>query len=226
MKDGIDRRDFGDGGSLFPHFLAKSLEKSQEREREARAQEQKAQSESLTDSKTDLLNSRALNEQLPATIGRLKREGYKREFDIDYVVVFLLDIDNFKKLNDSKGHPIGDEALRVIAKRLKEEASERGGQAFRFGGDEFVLMQQGKGNLSSDQIHAILSRIQVKINSDLAKRFPDLDFKLTVSIGHAILSKGEFKDGETPEEMARHLIQTADEKMYADKKTNGTDRGK
>ncbi|TSC77550.1 MAG: diguanylate cyclase [Parcubacteria group bacterium Gr01-1014_24] len=222
----IDRREFGDGGSLLPRILAESLEKSQERERKARAREQKAQSESLTDSKTSLLNSRALNEQLPTVIRRLTHEGHERLFDVDYVFFFLLDIDNFKKLNDSRGHPVGDEALQVVAKRLKEEASERGGQAFRLGGDEFGLMQEGRGSLTKKEVEPILLRVQAKINSDLAKRFPDLDFKLTVSIGHAIQRKGKLKDGETPEEIAKQLIMEADARMYTDKSKNGTERGK
>lgn len=52
------------------------------------------------------------------------------------------------------------------------------------------------------------------------------NFDITISIGCAILRKGEFKDTRTPEEIAELLIKKADTGMYADKNANGIERGK
>src|SRR5437660_4760436 len=54
------------------------------------------------------------------------------------VSLVLIDLDHFKKLNDSQGHQDGDEALRSVAALLAERTESRGGLAARFGGEEFA----------------------------------------------------------------------------------------
>jgi diguanylate cyclase (GGDEF)-like protein len=81
---------------------------------------------------TGLHNRRAAKEQLQACIARQARTG--QGFG-----VVLLDLDDFSTINDSLGHAAGDEVLRTLARRLSETL-KAGNQAFRFGGDEFIVV--------------------------------------------------------------------------------------
>ena len=86
----------------------------------------------LIDPLTELLNRRGLQEGLSREINRLEREK------ID-VLVLLVDIDDFKRVNDTFGHAVGDVALREIAKRLRNSVRAVD-YACRIGGDEFLLL--------------------------------------------------------------------------------------
>lgn len=76
------------------------------------------------DELTGLPSRRALNEQLL---------GLGRQF-----VIAMLDIDHFKRFNDTYGHDVGDQVLRMVAKKLA--AVKGGGKAFRYGGEEFMFL--------------------------------------------------------------------------------------
>jgi len=79
------------------------------------------------DELTGLPGRRALNEFLAATSGPL--------------TALMIDIDHFKRFNDRYGHDVGDQVLKLVASRL---ASVRGGKAYRYGGEEFVILFPGK----------------------------------------------------------------------------------
>jgi diguanylate cyclase (GGDEF)-like protein len=85
----------------------------------------------LTDPLTGLGNHRHFHE-------RLQRELVAAEDDAKPLTLCLIDIDNFKRINDSFGHPSGDGVLSQVAGRLRQ-----GGEAFRLGGDEFALLLPG-----------------------------------------------------------------------------------
>ncbi|HEY7197094.1 MAG TPA: diguanylate cyclase [Gaiellaceae bacterium] len=91
----------------------------------------KAMRLALTDPLTGLGNHRHFHERLQRA---LDEAG-----PTEPVTVCLIDIDNFKGINDSYGHPIGDRVLAQVAGRLRQ-----GGEAFRLGGDEFALLLVGK----------------------------------------------------------------------------------
>ncbi len=80
------------------------------------------------DELTGLPGRRALNE-------RLQRLG--RQY-----VIAMADVDHFKKFNDSHGHDVGDQVLRVVASQLRKVGG--GGRAYRYGGEEFTLVFPGK----------------------------------------------------------------------------------
>ena len=82
----------------------------------------------LTDPLTGLGNHRHFQERLQHDLDRAQEEGFP-------LTLCLLDIDNFKEINDRYGHPIGDKVLAQAAARLRQ-----GGEAFRLGGDEFALL--------------------------------------------------------------------------------------
>jgi diguanylate cyclase (GGDEF)-like protein len=88
----------------------------------------KAMRLALTDPLTGLGNHRHFHERLQHDLDKAQEEGFP-------LTLVLLDIDNFKQVNDRYGHPTGDKVLAQVAARLRQ-----GGEAFRLGGDEFALL--------------------------------------------------------------------------------------
>ena len=86
----------------------------------------------LLDPLTDLLNRRGLQQALSREIRRVERENTR-------ALVLLVDVDDFKKVNDSFGHAVGDVALREIAGRLRKCVRSED-YVCRIGGDEFLLL--------------------------------------------------------------------------------------
>lgn len=86
------------------------------------------------DSLTNLPNRTLFREQLEEALWRAKRN--------DHIAVLCLDLDHFKGINDSLGHPIGDDLLREVACRLTDCVRE-GDTVCRLGGDEFAIVQIG-----------------------------------------------------------------------------------
>lgn len=121
------------------------------------------------------------------------------------VTVIMLDLDDFKHINDQYGHSVGDKALQRAADILR--SSFIGTNAFlaRLGGDEFVIiMPQGKENAAKETTQ------KIKDAFDAFSKTEQLPFKLSASIGWAL------SDKHSPGRMER-LLKEADEKMYRDK---------
>jgi diguanylate cyclase (GGDEF)-like protein len=91
----------------------------------------KAMRLALTDPLTGLGNHRHFHE-------RLQRELAAAEHDSKPLTLCLVDIDDFKRINDNHGHPVGDRVLGQVASRLRQ-----GGESFRLGGDEFAVLLPG-----------------------------------------------------------------------------------
>jgi len=87
---------------------------------------------SIRDSLTGLYNNREFHQRLKSEISRSKRSGRPFSF-------LMMDIDYFKKVNDSFGHPAGDEVLRMISALVKERI-RKVDQFARYGGEEFTLI--------------------------------------------------------------------------------------
>jgi diguanylate cyclase (GGDEF)-like protein len=81
------------------------------------------------DELTGLYNRRCLNDHFDKAL-----DGYPKDTGL-----ILMDIDRFKRINDSYGHKVGDETLRIIAKLIKENTPDKG-SAGRFGGEEFIVV--------------------------------------------------------------------------------------
>ena len=141
----------------------------------------------LTDPLTGLGNHRDFHE-------RLRREVEKAERKSVPLTLCLLDIDDFKRVNDRWGHPVGDHVLAQIATQLR-----RDGEAFRLGGDEFALLLPGQDTGSARQVaNAILGRIE--------KHQLNRGGSVTASAGLATFPE----DGPT----GGDLIQLADTALY------------
>jgi len=143
---------------------------------------------------TGVPNRRLGEERLEVAIARSKAQE-------DQVAVLWIDLDRFKYINDTHGHPIGDLVLQQIASRLSGRL--RGGDTVaRMGGDEFMIILSGvQSRESAEQTASELHRI---VTAPLS--IGGVDLKITVSIGISLYPA----DGQTAEQ----LKQNADNAMY------------
>jgi diguanylate cyclase (GGDEF)-like protein len=147
---------------------------------------EQAQVQARTDSLTGLLNHGALQVRLIEEIARVRRTG-------GAICCLLLDLDDFKPINDRYGHLVGDQVLRLVAASLKAEFRSYDGLG-RFGGDEFVLVMP-----DTDDAEALVAseRLQAAI-STAVRGAADLGLELTTSVGLARweepLTAGELLD--------------------------------
>lgn len=133
--------------------------------------------------------------------------GEWKDPTVKYSVV-LVDIDNFKHVNDTYGHQIGDRAIVSIAKILNEHASSKCGDCvIRHGGDEFVLLYNDvTEERFKDKLISILSMVRKIHFND----YPEL--KLTVSMGGVYYKTAQKK-------LYYDMITEADKKLYEVKNT-------
>jgi diguanylate cyclase (GGDEF)-like protein len=106
------------------------------------------------DSLTDLLNHRAFYERLDQELSRSQRDG-------SIVAVIALDLDDFKSINDSRGHLAGDQTLMLTAAAIRS-CSRQSDVAGRVGGDEFALILPGAGEEIELVARRLLSTIARK----------------------------------------------------------------
>lgn len=155
----------------------------------------------LTDSLTGVYNRRYIDRRLLEEIARARRQLYPISF-------MYIDIDHFKRVNDTVGHGGGDEVLREVAGRIKNELRTSDALA-RFGGEEFVVLLID-ANLESAAF--VAERIRASVAGSMITLSPELQLSVTVSIGVACLEVGT-AEGE-PEAIARALIERADDLLY------------
>lgn len=147
---------------------------------------------------TDLPNRALFADRLKAAVGSAHR--------LDMAVgVLMVDLDEFKPINDQFGHAAGDAILVEFARRLKECARSSDTVA-RIGGDEFAVVLTPL--LNSDSIHGAIARYQAALA--LPFSFRGQDFPLRASIGGAVALA---EAGE-----ANELLEIADERMYEAKR--------
>ena len=99
---------------------------------EIRELQTRLQEQAIRDSLTGLYNRRYLDETLPRELARAKREGYP-------LALIMVDLDHFKRVNDTFGHAAGDDVLRSLANILRKGARE-GDITCRYGGEEFIVV--------------------------------------------------------------------------------------
>ena len=125
-----------------------------------------------TDGLTGLLNHRTFMEKLSEEYKRIDRES--RPFSI-----LLMDIDKFKNVNDTYGHPVGDLAIKSVAKVLKETARATDFVA-RYGGEEFAV---GMVDTRSEGAQQMAERVRAIMEKTVAARIGSRDLMITLSIG-------------------------------------------
>jgi diguanylate cyclase (GGDEF)-like protein len=154
----------------------------------------KLQTLALTDTLTGLLNRRALEDALQSELIYAARHGRTTG-------LLLIDLDFFKNINDTYGHPIGDEVIRRLGQTLQSVA--RGSDALaRFGGEEFILMLRDTDLL---QASLIAERIRLRIAAlgDLP-----VSLRITASIGVAVSESADTVES---------LLKNADVALYRSK---------
>ena len=155
---------------------------------------------------TNLPNRREFRYSLSREISNAQRYDH-------YGALMYIDLDNFKNVNDSLGHSIGDMLLTQVAQRLTKQARS-GDTVFRIGGDEFVYILGNIGNTESEAFRTSQT-VAARVIETLAKPIEIGEFSLhtTPSIGIAIFPDA-FDDMTDGENILRH----ADTAMYRAKK--------
>jgi diguanylate cyclase (GGDEF)-like protein len=148
---------------------------------------------------TNLYNQRMFWELLGYEVGRSKRHGQK-------FAVMVLDMDNFKTINDRYGHHFGDSFLKDVATILQHSVRS-GDMVTRYGGDEFAIVLP---EADDTQAHMIASRIVDGLESHVINAPDGYKLKATTSIGIAISPT----HGDSPKD----LFLIADNMMYKAKK--------
>jgi len=155
------------------------------------AAEERQRAMAELDALTGLANRRAFDAALGRAVGR--RDAHGRE-----TALLLLDFDDFKAINDTHGHPVGDAVLRAIACACRPLV--RGSDCFaRIGGDEFAVIAQGAGAIGAERLAAVLA--DAIADADL----PDPLDHVAVTIAWATVPE----DATTPD----RLIHVADRRL-------------
>ena len=153
----------------------------------------------VRDPLTGLFNRRYLDETLDRELARARREGYP-------VCVIMLDIDHFKRLNDTYGHQAGDQVLKTLAALLSDNMRE-GDMPCRYGGEEFTMaLPNATAAIARERAEEWRKKFEA-----LSTRFGHFELKSTISLGIAAYPE----HGKTRDE----LIQAADTALYVSKKT-------
>jgi two-component system cell cycle response regulator len=159
----------------------------------------------LSDPLTELNNRRALDWELPRQVINARSRS-------EPLSLVMLDVDYFKAINDTYGHPVGDRALQLISSRLRHNLRFRD-TLFRYGGEEFVIIlsntDQQEGLLVARRLCRLISDQPFSIEENL-------DLNLTISAGTTTLKSTDDARGVS-------FLQRADQNLLQ-AKANGRNR--
>lgn len=146
-----------------------------------------------TDALTGIRNKHAYTEN-EALLNKQIQAG-----ELQNLAVVVADINGLKYVNDTQGHAAGDQLIKDACSLICDCFAH--GAVFRFGGDEFVVILQGRG---FDTMYDVISQINHKVEENLQKG------EVVVSIGYAVLGEGD--------QQLRDLFERADSMMYERKR--------
>ncbi|MCC5636601.1 diguanylate cyclase [Nostoc sp. CHAB 5844] len=130
----------------------------------------------LADSLTEISNRRAMEWDLPRQVKKARTQGIP-------LSLIILDIDYFKKVNDTYGHLVGDRLLQLLAYRLRHNLRSKD-TPFRYGGEEFVVVLTNttgeEAMIVAERLNRIVAELPFAINEELT-------IPITISLGVAIL---------------------------------------
>jgi diguanylate cyclase (GGDEF)-like protein len=159
------------------------------------------------DGLTGIANRAAFDEMLGAQVAAHSRSGKP-------LSLIMIDVDRFKAYNDHHGHVMGDEALREVARCLREAVRRSGDLAARYGGEEFAVILP---NTFTDGAIGLAERILDLIaDAAIPHRHPDVRSRLTVSAGVATIQP-------SPTTRPQDIVAAADTALYTAKR-NGRDQ--
>ncbi len=125
---------------------------------------------------TELHNRRALEQDLP-------RQIQKARTNETSLGLIILDVDYFKKVNDTYGHLVGDRVLQLLCSRLRHNLRFQD-TPFRYGGEEFVIIL---GNANCEEVHIVASRLNRVIKEQPFAINNTLSINVTISLGATCL---------------------------------------
>ncbi len=163
---------------------------------------------SLIDSLTKAYNRRALSINFKTLVEKLKRDG-------DVVSLLMFDIDNFKKINDTYGHEVGDKILKTLVESIRKTLRKYD-TIYRIGGEEFVVIFP---NLKYIDRKIILSRLRSEITDSIKKKVKEVEWPITVSGGFVSSKNFDLNDSKLLEKM----LKIADDNLYS-AKNSGKDK--
>jgi diguanylate cyclase (GGDEF)-like protein/putative nucleotidyltransferase with HDIG domain len=161
------------------------------------------ESNALTDPLTNLPNARSLHVRFDEEVARSQRTG--KPFQ-----VIMLDLDDFKQVNDTFGHKVGDRMLREVAALVHSQLREYDFLA-RYAGDEFVAIVP---DVAADQVEELRERIEKLVSEFCIDVRSQGRARVGISVGAAVYGK----DGQTLDQ----LLVAADQAMYRAKSAHKT----
>lgn len=211
MKMGISLGIIILGVLVILYYVFDSIQKDQTRlevaSKKLKLANKKLENASYTDSLTNLHNRRYFNLIYDREIKRAKRNK-------TYITFMMLDIDYFKQYNDTYGHVEGDNALKSVAKVLKETLKRPSDYVFRLGGEEFgVLLSDTDETNSANIARGICDAVR---DFEIIHEASKVNQFLTISVGVVCCVADDALDEEV-------LISRADEMLY-EAKEGGRDR--
>ncbi|MEZ5276152.1 MAG: GGDEF domain-containing protein [Opitutaceae bacterium] len=148
------------------------------------------------DRMTGMLNRAAFDESLPAAVAGARDQERS-------LAVLMIDVDRFKSINDTHGHPAGDSVLKHLARILDDNARRRD-EVFRYGGEEFVVIapdcsKEGAGSIAE----GFRAAVEATPHVELKRTIP-----LTISVGVAWVDSAHLPENPT------ELVEFADQRLY------------
>jgi diguanylate cyclase (GGDEF)-like protein/putative nucleotidyltransferase with HDIG domain len=159
---------------------------------------ERSQESALTDNLTGLPNSRYMYSFFEQERSRAERDGSP-------LVLMMMDLDGFKKVNDTYGHHVGDEILRRTSQLIRRKL-RRGDTLIRYAGDEFVAVLY---HATRDAVDDLKQRLQSAVDGFAHEVRPGRVARVGISIGFARFGPDGFDISE--------LMEIADQDMYQDK---------
>ncbi|MBY5993508.1 GGDEF domain-containing protein [Ferrimonas balearica] len=176
--------------------LPSNVSRLQARVRDLEWENRLLKEKSLTDPLTGLRNRQFFNERYRMEVARSAREGRP-------VSLLVLDLDHFKGINDTYGHPVGDHVLQQVAKRAYYSLKRPADALCRYGGEEFVILLPETSENGAEHIADTL----VRQFRDTPIQCGELTLSVTVSIGVATLVQQR-------QMMEMELLRRADAALY------------
>jgi diguanylate cyclase (GGDEF)-like protein/PAS domain S-box-containing protein len=159
---------------------------------------QELKSLAYQDQLTEIPNRRFLESQLESHIIKVSRSKLT-------IGVAFIDIDFFKKVNDTYGHNVGDEVLKMLSKTMKS-ATRNTDIIGRWGGEEFLVIYN---HVTHDIMKIVCEKLRMLVESS-GLRIEDKEIKITISVGATLINQ---------EDTIEAIVQRADECLYKSKAT-------
>jgi diguanylate cyclase (GGDEF)-like protein len=151
---------------------------------------------------TELRNRRALETLLPSILKNIgDRKSDNKSYR--YVTVFMIDIDDFKRINDSHGHNVGDDVLRIVTRRMSSTLRP-GSMLYRYAGDEMIGVFPG---VDMENARECADMLLTAVNANPIALSDDLMLQVRVSIGATVVTTSQ--GGQIAD-----VIEAADKALY------------